>query len=140
RRRQWTPWSMAGAVIACVVALGSKETGLLLVPVAILQGIRKKDAILVGIPLLLYLAVRIAVVGAAPHYAPAVMDLTGNPLRGVAWIERLPASLSLAWLYLRETVWPTMRSSHIPDAMVTWTSGAAWLGLLVVISLVYAIT
>jgi hypothetical protein len=139
RRGRWTPLSLAGAVVTCVVALGSKETGLLIVPVAILQGMRRKDAIIVSVPLLLYLAARIAVVGVAPHYAPAVMDLTGNPLRGASLAERLPAALSLAWVYLRETVWPTMRSSHIPDALPTWSSGAAWMGLLVVIALACAI-
>lgn len=139
-QRRWTPFTISAAGLACVVALGSKETGLLLLPIALAQYRTRTDVLIPGIAIAAYLLARIVIVGIVPHYATAAMDLTGNPLRGMGLWDRLPTAMSLVWLYLRETLWPTMRASFIPDALPGWSAAAAWAGAGVLLALIGATT
>jgi tetratricopeptide (TPR) repeat protein len=146
RRGKWSVWFTAAAVAGVIVAVGSKESGLLVVPAAIVQAwciktsaaeearrkaLPRRAAWIVGVPTALWFSARAMVVGVGASYGPALADLTGNPLRGLSFLDRLAPACSLALLYLREVVAPSGRSSFIPDTLPTWNDLTPWLGLCV---------
>lgn len=143
-RDGWSPRTIAAAVFVCLIALGSKESGLIVAPVALVQQwlVRRPGRtvwLILAATFVPYLIARAAVVGVTPHYGAPDMDLTGNPLRTLGLFERLPAALSLNWLYLRELVWPSLRCSFIPDELPGWSSLAPWAGLLVLAAMIGAV-
>jgi tetratricopeptide (TPR) repeat protein len=97
-------------------------------------------AALLGLPLLAYLVLRLSVVGFGSGYSPLPTDdLTGNPLRGLALLERLPASMAVFWFYLTQLVWPDLAFSHVPARLPTWTSPGTWLGAMGLLALAAAL-
>jgi cytochrome c-type biogenesis protein CcmH/NrfG len=158
--RTWGPWRMALASLCAIVAIGSKESGLALIPLAaanhfLLAGQKPQTQVLpskqpqsarvkwtsswipvvcVGGPLLLYALGRIHAVGLG-YQLPVALgnDLTGNPLRGMTFLERLPASLSIFAEYFRLSVWPLTAFNHVPAEIPTWSSPVAWLGAVLLL-------
>jgi cytochrome c-type biogenesis protein CcmH/NrfG len=157
QRKGWTPWHAAAALVFAVVALGAKESGMLVVPVALMQAWLVRDrgkpidfaarrrprlwtVVLVGLPFVAYLAARTAVVGFMPHYPPSPNDdLTGNPLRAVDMPQRVAGALSIAWFYFKQVFWPTTNWVQTPTELPTWSSASVWLGLAVLLAWVSGI-
>ncbi len=134
-RDRWRFHECLLAAICVFVAVASKETGLLVVPVALTQwwlGWRHWNCYprptlwLVATPAILYLISRVAVIGATPHYGPSTMDLTGNPLRGMSLVERSASAIAVGGMYLGQLFWPTLQASFIPDKLPTWSGAEAW--------------
>ncbi|MDZ4803746.1 MAG: tetratricopeptide repeat protein [Candidatus Eisenbacteria bacterium] len=142
--RGWSPFRVAAAALLALTALGAKETGLALLPIAALQAwlsrppgapwdrvrwIGPAIALSAGI---LVLGARTAFVG-WPRYDPVPgLDLLMNPLSGMGWLERLPAALSLGSWYVQLLVapWPLLtldRPARLPD----WGSPTVWIGAVV---------
>jgi tetratricopeptide (TPR) repeat protein len=128
------------ALAFAFVALGAKETGLALLPLALAQawlapaGVggrhRWTGAAVAGLATAAYLAARLAVAG-WPRYVPEPgHDLLTNPLAGMAIGERLPAALSLGLYYARMLVvpWPLLTLDR-PATLPGWTSVESWVGL-----------
>ncbi len=141
-RGGWTPARMASAGLAALMAVGAKETGLLVLPCALVQawvlmsklqeapkaGLKaveasqakrflKQTAALAGGAAGVYLAARLFVVGLGAAYAQDTMDLTGNPLRVVGWEDRLGPGLSVMFWYFMQAVWPATTFNHTPGAL-----------------------
>jgi tetratricopeptide (TPR) repeat protein len=147
-RGTWTPWRAAASLLAAFTALGGKETGLALLPLAIAQSwlapgglaadpSRGRSARWVGSALALvataaFLTARTMVVGWPRYEAVPGLDLLMNPLAGLGLVERLPAALSLAGWYVRMLVvpWPLLTLDR-PAVLPGWGDPGAWLGLLV---------
>lgn len=165
----WTWPRIAGAAVFALVALGSKESGLALIPCALAQGwvgsvhpggiahneprptgsgpntpeptsgcktglgICPKRAMFLALflPVALYLAARLSVVGLPAGYTPAADDLTGNPLRGMGFVDRLPEVFAVAGWYIKQLVWPSTTYNHtpMPGAVGGWRA-AGVAGLL----------
>ncbi len=157
QRGHWR-WHEAGlALLAGVVAVGSSETGLLIVPLSLLQpyvlpgktaggtmaetrATRRASGhpawisvLLMLLPVLTYIALRTWITGWVPPAPSPETDLTGNPLRALSFAHRLPASLSLAWIYARELFTLGTTSSHQPAMIATWNAGSAVVGGLMVL-------
>jgi hypothetical protein len=143
---RWRLPHIAMAVIFAAVAFGSKETGLLLVPVAFVQGwrlrtpddeqgtqgrttLRAWGVLWMALPLVLYVVGRVYAIGWWQPYAPGPDDITGNPLRGVDFFERLPAALATAWFYFRRTFLPVPGYSYETMAIGQWSHLSTWLGI-----------
>lgn len=149
---RWT-WRRAFlAALAALIAVGSKESGLVLVPLALLQAALHHFApapplvplppahaprhawrglIALLLPLLLYFTMRWAVVTPSPHYAiKPNSDLLENPLLSLSFADRLPAAAALVLHYLRTFIapWPLIVFDN-PVHPPTWASPAAWAGL-----------
>ncbi len=155
---RWRWWTMLLALFSAAVAFGSKETGLILLPAALAQawiGTRHADTditddlpviprsvhlgwiVLLLLPLIAWLAARIAVVGMGVDYStPFMDDLRDNPLRRVSLLERLPAAFAIAWFYLRQLIFPSTAYYHLPVELPTFASREAILGLTLMISMV----
>ncbi|MEM9416717.1 MAG: hypothetical protein AAGA29_14755 [Planctomycetota bacterium] len=166
----WSYPAIAGAAAFALIALGSKESGLALIPCVIAQGwigtrdtssttptpsscrkagvqatdeanprlaaeasataqdadkrstcqtargVCPKRALFLALflPAALYLAARLAVVGLPAGYAPATDDLTGNPLRGVGFVERIDSVAHVAGWYTKQLIWPSTTYNHTP--------------------------
>lgn len=65
-------------------------------------------------------------------------DLTANPLVGAPTSQRLASSVSLAWFYTKQLVWPNTRYNLAPVDLPTWSSGSTLLGAIVLCLLVAA--
>ncbi|MFI4860675.1 MAG: tetratricopeptide repeat protein [Phycisphaerales bacterium JB063] len=156
----WTWPSIAGAAALTLIALGSKESGLALIPCALAQwwvgtpstnpithnepqpsgggptthgqanacrttrGICPKRAFFFALflPAAAYLAARLAVVGLPAGYAATTDDLTGNPLRSMGLLDRLPEVCAVAGWYVKQFAWPSTTYNHTPapGAIGTW--------------------
>lgn len=155
RSGSWTTVSAVGALFAAFVALGAKETGVLLVPMALVHSYTldgdyqhgdSSDAVLrkvmntlrcnwvplvlMTIATALYFAARFWAVGASVNYDPGWDDLTGNPLRGLPFWERLPAALSIACFYAKQVIWPLLTYNHFPVELPAWRNVGPYLGIL----------
>jgi len=136
--RPWNGWRGAVAVLAAVIALGGKETGLAVVPLALAQTALMPGAssrrrwigtVIALATAILFLVVRTMVVG-WPRYVPEPgLDLLMNPLAGMGFGERLPAALSLAAWYARMLVlpWPLLTLDR-PASLPGWGDPSVWLG------------
>lgn len=92
----------------------------------------------IGVPFLLYLAARLAVVG-PPSYAEAALGGMANPLLGRSLLERLPASAALAWFYLTTILWPwPLIAFDLPTRAPAWSDLETWLGLLALVAVAAA--
>ncbi len=129
RAAQGSGWTWGRTLVGGVaawVALGAKETGVIVVPLALVQGLLPpsptstrrevttrhawRGALALGVPIAAYALARMLVLRWAP-YAPAPRwDLLGNPLIGRSLLERLPAIGALTLDYLRLLVipWPLL--------------------------------
>ena len=148
---RWSPVMIAGAVIAVIVALGSKESGLIVVPIAVAQAwvgragartprrVHVIAAALLTIPLLAYGIARIVLLDAISDPVIPMADLSGNPLRGLTAQQRLPAAFAIAWFYLSQTLWPDLSFFHVPNTPTTTAGPAAWLGMITVVLLIAAL-
>ncbi len=149
-RGRWQAGHALFAMFFAAMAFGAKETGLLLAPVAIVQAwrlrtekvggaatsrtrLRAMGALYLLLPLALYLAARVYSVGWWQPYASGPDDITGNPLRGVGFFERLPAALGAAWFYFRRTFLPLPGADYEAMAVSQWGSLSAWLGIAVLV-------
>lgn len=160
-RGRWSLGAIVSGLLLTTLAVGSKETGVIVLPAALAQWwvtrppsnagdpettTRVDDErgggsrlwpvlVVVMIPLLAYGVARLIVLGGAiadqPDYSG---DLSGNPLRGVPFIERLPSALSIAWWYARQTVWPDTGFFHAPNTFPAWSNLNVWLGLGVLLT------
>lgn len=156
QRSGWTYPRIAAAAALAVIALGSKESGLALIPCVVAQwwvgttnavdtanneprpsgrgpttskqtgscrtalGVCPKRALFLALflPAAAYLAARLAVVGLPAGYPPATDDLTGNPLRGMGFLDRLPDVFAVAGWYMKQLVWPSTAYNHTPPPNV----------------------
>lgn len=157
---RWPVHLILSALFCTIIALGSKETGVLLVPLAILQAwlehpinseangnpmhARARVAMwaglgLLAIPTLIYIIARASAVGLAVHYHASSSDMISNPLRGLSFVQRLPGALSVAWFDFKQLFIPDTSFSHVPTAPFTWADREPMLGLLVLIGVLAAI-
>jgi tetratricopeptide (TPR) repeat protein len=138
---RWSLGQMVGAILFAVIALGAKETGLILLPIAFVQAwvysngkdasVHKATAMLIAAVTILYFAARLRVVASAwDSPFVATKDLTTNPLQSLDFSQRLPAALSIGWLYARQIVWPDTGFYHIPNVLPTWAHVSTWLGAI----------
>jgi tetratricopeptide (TPR) repeat protein len=145
--RGWTWSRVALAAGAAAVALGGKESGAVLVPLALTQAWLGREraphawrgALALCAPAGLYLAVRLATVG-TPHWPHSAFDLHNSPLPQWTLLARVPASLTLAWDYLVRLLvpWPLM-AFDTPARFPLWGDAGPWLGLAVVAALAAAL-
>jgi len=155
-RQRWRWWSAALAALSALVAFGSKESGLILLPAALVQawtgprnastditddiaptprGVTLGWVALIALPLMLYAVGRINVVGYGADYTGQFMDdLRDNPLREVSLAERIPAALAIAWFYFKQLVSPNTSYYHIPAQLPHWGSAATILGFTLLIA------
>lgn len=148
---RWT-WGVGlAASFSAALALGSKESGLMLVPLALAQLIvgRGPDtlrpdrrfisvaAFVVGGPVAVYLIMRVIAVGLLPSYSTVdpTLDLTTNPLRGLSFFERLPGAFAIHWHYLAQLVVPSTAWHHAPHEPPSFGQLDVWLGLLTLLAL-----
>jgi len=155
-REGWT-WGravVAGAAVA--VAVGSKEAGVVVVPMAVLQewlhrrrappdraGRAAVDSrsrlgwAALGVPVALYAAARLAVIGAPDYETARGWELLQNPATTASFVERLPAALDLAWSYARLSIvpWPLV-AFELPARLPVWSDLTPWLGAAVLAALV----
>ncbi len=150
-RGNWAWWRAGLALVAAVVALGSKETGLILIPAAIAQewvgrrqasteilddipatprSVHLGTALLLLLPTAAYLAARTHVVGLQVDYTGQFMDdMRDNPLRTVSTLERIPAAISIAWFYFAQYFSPSTTYYHLPADLPGWSSRETILGV-----------
>ena len=155
---RWRWWSALLAVFSAIVALGSKETGLVLIPAAMVQawiGPRHANTevtddlptiprsvhigwvLLLLLPVILFFSARFAVVGSGVDYTGQFMDdLRDNPLRQVAWLDRIPAAFAIAWFYFAQIFSPSTAYYHLPQTLPSFTSRETILGMTLVAVLV----
>ncbi|MCE9590610.1 MAG: tetratricopeptide repeat protein [Planctomycetes bacterium] len=157
---RWPVHLIFNALLCTVVALGSKETGFLLVPLALTQAWiarpqnrheaaihpmspRSRIAmwsglILLTVPTLAYLVARAWTVGLKVSYGATAADMISNPLRGLTFDQRLPGALAIAWVQFRQVFLADTSFSHVPVAMQTWNDAPPWLGVAVLAAVVAA--
>ena len=185
---RWSPWLATLGAAGVLLAVGTKESGMIVLPVAAAQlyigrgkskqpvtggaGVSpvqiqqdsnpresisplrcddRRDAcptrtrhfvvtttLVVGVPLVIYLALRFAAVGVLPSYAGAdpAMDLTNNPLRDLSFIERLPGAFALHWHYLVQMFLPNTAWNHTPAKPPSFGQLDVWLGLVTLLVVV----
>jgi len=151
QRHGWTWARTAGASVAAFVALGAKEPGIVLLPLAALQewlgrpappeaSDRRwwRGALALGVPLLLYASARAVAVG-VPRFERSAYDLLESPLAQAPFAARLPASLSLVVDYVRMVAlpWPLM-ALDFPARFPTWSDAEPWIGMVALAVLVGA--
>jgi tetratricopeptide (TPR) repeat protein len=157
--RRWRWWSAALAVFSALVAVGSKESGVILLPAALAQawvGARHANtevtddleptprAVTLGwiaslfAPFVLFLLCRFTVIGAGVDYTDEfglANDIRDNPLRFVSTADRIPAAISIAWFYFKQVFSPDTRYYHLPAELPGWTSGETIRGITVIVVL-----
>ncbi|HUU22426.1 MAG TPA: tetratricopeptide repeat protein [Phycisphaerae bacterium] len=160
RGAQQAGWSWRRVAVAglwAFVALGAKESGLVLVPLAALQwwigrsgpapepadrarpartanrvpSARSwRGALALGVPLVAYLAARLLVVGVPAYRSDPMWDLMGNPALGLPLADRIPIFFSLAGHYLRMLVLPhPLLLFDVPASVPAWGDWQVWAGL-----------
>ena len=138
--------------VFAVVALFSSPTGLVVVPLAVIQpflfrrkqhpfAARQARALVVGGWLLLGITVWLyfegwkivmdmahtdrLVGGAGAH----LDEFATNPLSGLPFVDRLPSALWLAWFYARQIFAPDTHMWHDPVDLPSWGTPGVYLGL-----------
>ncbi len=165
-RQQGSIPSAMLALISVIVAMGSDTTGLLVIPLAIVQAyigphpgkldlpwlkrnqstpngpppslrpVHAGTALLLLLPLSLYLWGRSHAIGWHLSLSQVSDDLTRNPLLDASTSERLAASFSLAGYYLSQLAYPRPCTNTIPAALPGWHQPVVWVGLLLLVWLV----
>lgn len=144
--RRWTVPRGAAAAAFALLALGAKETGLALLPLALAQawtapsGVSRRGrwigpAVALGATAL-FVTARVAVAGWPRYVAEPGHDLLANPLAGLSLVERLPAALSLGLYYVKMLLvpWPLLTLDR-PAALPGWGSPEVAVGGLLVAGL-----
>ena len=133
--RGWTLPLCVGGALAALLAMASKESGWIVLPLAAAQQwvlhkpehatslSRWRLAAVLGAPLLLVMVGRVIAVGALPAYAPPVaeFDLTTSPLRGLGFFQRLPGALDAAWFYVHQLLRPSPAWNQAPASAPQWS-------------------
>jgi len=146
-----------------MVAMYSKMTGVLLIPLAVLQGyiahrVPRKPSQpprpvarlwfvhtctlgCVALPLAGYLTARQIVSEMFQSHwigvqGAGIPDIAANPISTLSTAERFPAALSLVWFYTRQLVWPDTSYDHTPVHLPGMSDASAVLGLIVLVLLV----
>lgn len=157
---RWPSHLVFNAFLCAVVALGSKETGVLLVPLALIQawiatphdsrGVKTAPMstrariamwtglIFLAVPALSYVAARAWAIGLTVSYHTTTSDMISNPLRGVPFVQRLPGAMAVAWFNFRQVFLPDTSFNHVSDVLHTWSDPQPLLGLIVLLSSVVA--
>lgn len=113
----WSLVTIGLAFLAAAVALGAKESGLALLPLAVTAALldpardRKERQTWVGplvalVATLAFLAARAAFIGSVDYSRHHGDDLMENPLQWFSPGQRLSPGVALAGYYLRMLVWP----------------------------------
>ena len=151
-RDGWTWWRAVALALLVTVALGAKESGLIVVPLALVQawlarGRRGRGdavegerggvlpllgAVAIFLPLVVYLAARFATVG-WPRYTPdPIWELLDNPLWQTSLRRRLPAVGALAATYVRLLLAPVpLFAFYVPARLPSWSDPQVWIGVVV---------
>ncbi len=146
---------MLAAFVASCIALGSKESGAVLVPLAVFVAWIYRPAsrapggvdrgqwrvmVPLGAAAALYLLGRQLAVE-FPTYAPTTTwDLGGNPVWGAGLGVRLPVALALAAHYGRLVLWPTsLIAFDVPPVVPNWGDMETWLGAVLLVTLASAL-
>jgi len=146
--REWTFARAVGCLLLATLAIASKETGLLVAPIALAQplvrqpemgrsvpGPRLKHwlppVVLVSVALVAYVFARFDQIGSALSPRPIAYQLTDNPLLGTAFAERWPSAMSLTWHYFAQVFWPNTSANQTPWPLPTAGDPSVWLGALV---------
>jgi Flp pilus assembly protein TadD len=147
QRHGWTWTRTVLATIAATLAVGAKESGIVIVPLAALQAWLGRDrsaqawrgALALTLPVGVYLAARLVTVG-TPHWHRSHFDLLQSPLPQWTVRARLPASFTLAWDYVVRLLvpWPLM-AFDLPERFPVWSDAGPWLGLAVIVCLATAL-
>jgi tetratricopeptide (TPR) repeat protein len=136
----WTWGRAIVAAVAVAIALGSKEVGVVVVPMAVLQEwlYRRQHAALsrgrlgwlaVCAPVLFYAAARLAVIGVPDYETERGWELLQNPATTAGFAERLPAAFDLAWTYARLSIFPwPLVAFDLPARLPLWSDLTPWLG------------
>ena len=152
----WTPMVSLAAVGFALLAFGSKETGLLLIPAAAAQTwlawarnhkepiphlsrVTLQSVLWLVLPVSLYVAARYAALHGLAVPLRVDSDIDGNPVAALGLDERLPVAAALAWFYFRQVIWPSTAYGHTPDAPPTWAHTEPYLGLMVLLAGVCAL-
>lgn len=136
--RGWTWGRTVTAMLAAVVALGAKESGAIVAPLAFVHAwlghgnrggeSRWRGALALGLPVTLYLIGHTLAVG-APSYRANLSDLTSNPIWGMSFSERMPAAAALAGHYFALLLWPwPLIAFDVPARLPTWSDPLSWVG------------
>lgn len=138
---RWSVVTALSALLAAIAAVGSKETGVLLAPAALVQAwvggghvsprlwrVTGITGTIVVVALALFAVGRAIAIGSGVDYAPLHVGARSNPLQWIDWSERLPAALSIAALYARQLVWPDLSFYHHPDVLPGWGDLQVWAG------------
>ena len=156
RDRGWTALRALGAFLAAYVALGAKESGVVLVPLALFAAwifgpparVRGRvdrgpwlGVLALAAAAALYLLGRGLAVD-LPTYTPTTTwDLGGNPVWGAALGVRLPVSLALAAHYAHLVLWPTsLIAFDVPPVLPNWGDVETWLGAALLAALGVGLT
>ncbi|MBI1335612.1 MAG: hypothetical protein GC164_01465 [Phycisphaera sp.] len=139
------------AFVAALVALGSSQTGLTLIPVAWAQfylARRHGDhwshntrvevtpkplstAMILALPVTAYLVGRTLAIGWAPEPGFDPGDLGINPMIGSTLAQKIPACLSIAFFHARQVFWPDPGANQTPATLPLWGDRSVWLGAVV---------
>ena len=154
QRTSWSAARLAGLTACAGLAFASKESGVILLPLAWLQawargsgsparprdpryaGSRHYTVLLwtAGLPLLLYAFARGLIVGSGVSYgAGYASDPLMNPLVGLSLLERLPACFSIAAFYTRQIFLTDPSFWHVPEELPDWSTPSTWWGIGVAI-------
>ncbi len=161
-REGWTWGRAIVAAVAVAVALGSKEAGVVVVPMALLQAwLHRRHAppdradprraatamdsrrwlgwLALGVPVIVYAAARLVVIGVPDYETERGWELLQNPATTAGFAERAPAALDLAWSYARLSVlpWPLV-AFDLPARLPLWSDLTPWLGATVLAALLVA--
>lgn len=150
-QERWYWWRMLVGLLFVLLAVGAKESGLIVLPAALLQpwvikrskntppqpvsrSIRLVSAVLILLPAALFVAARALALRAAVAVPSRLTDMTANPLQDASLSERLAGAFSIAWFYVRQTVWPDTSFLHTPAIAPGWGSAATLLGILMLLA------
>ncbi len=155
QRDRWT-WSMTAiAMLSVAIALGAKESGAVVLPLAIVQAWLGRDgaarrswtetvaarrswmgAVAVLVPVAFYSVGRAVVVGRGGFNSDPAWDLLQNPLLESPLVDRVPAMAALTLDYLRALVYPhPLLAFDVADRRPEWSDATTWAGLVTVASI-----
>jgi len=158
QQKGWTWTRCLAAAAWTLLAVGSKESGIIVLPLAIVQwwiGRRRptgpkaapnarsgsrgppwQGVISLIAPLALYFTARFLVVRPPSYAADPTWDLLENPAIRATLAERVPVLFALGWHYLRTLLVPfPLIAFDVPQHVPTWTQWQVWAGLAAVAAL-----
>lgn len=136
-RRVWS----VGVVACAFLAVSAKESGVAVLGVIVLYDLLFADRkrwqrlavrwLAVALPLAIYLAVRVMVVGGVANVTAPLVD---NPIAGAGFLSGRMTALAVAGRYLGLLVWPVTLSADYSFSQIPIASGTAgeWIAWLAV--------